>query len=226
VRGGRRIGVLYSGGLDSAALVGFYLRRGFRVFPVYVRSGLRWEEDEIRRARGFLRRVSSPSLMPITFARLNLEHAYGNNWSHTGKTPRRNSDDRDVFLPGRNLLLTTKALLALSRCRVSTLALATLKGNPFPDAKPRYFRRLETIYSAGFRRRIRIRTPFLKWTKGDVIRESKGFPLHLSLSCISPKRGGHCGECNKCAERQRAFSEAEVRDLTIYARSPESKRSS
>ena len=212
----KKIGILFSGGLDSAALIGFLLRRGFDVFPIYVRSGLRWESVEIQWARKFLRSARSARLHPLEFATLNLERAYQDNWSHTGSTPARNSDDHEVFLPGRNLLLTTKAVLALSSRNISDLALATLKGNPFPDAKPAYFRMLEQVYTAGFGKRIRIWTPFLRLGKADIIRRSAGFPLHLSLSCINPERGYHCGECNKCAERQRGYEVAGTKDTTRY----------
>lgn len=221
-----KIGVLYSGGLDSAALIGMYVRRGFQIFPVYVQSGLRWEQGEIRRAQNFLRHIDSRNVKPLTFAHLNLEHAYRNNWSQAGRTPRRYSDDRQVFLPGRNLLLTTQALLALSSEGIFELALATLKGNPFSDASSAYFRKLEEVFSEGFGRRVRIHTPFLNRGKADVIRSAKGFPIHLSLSCINPQRNLHCGNCNKCAERQRAFRRAGVTDETRYAKARRVKRSS
>jgi 7-cyano-7-deazaguanine synthase in queuosine biosynthesis len=28
---------------------------------------------------------------------------------------------------------------------------------------------------------------------------------------------GHCGQCNKCAERHKGFAEAGVEDRTLYA---------
>ena len=31
------------------------------------------------------------------------------------------------------------------------------------------------------------------------------YPLDLTFSCIAPRDGVHCGQCNKCAERQAAF---------------------
>lgn len=212
----KRMGILLSGGLDSAALVAHYLRDGHQIFPVYVRAGFLWEDAELKIARTFLKRLATPELHPLQIATLNVETAYDRNWSRTGATPGARSDDTDVFLPARNLLLVTKALLALSRHEVWEVALATLRGNPFPDATPAFFRRLEKVLSDSFSATCRIHVPFRKMTKSDVIRKLRSFPLHLSLSCLRPVGIRHCGECNKCAERQRAFREAGVEDRTTY----------
>jgi 7-cyano-7-deazaguanine synthase len=219
----RSVGVLCSGGLDSAALVAHFLERRVDVWPVYVRSGLPWESKEIAGAERFLKQVTAPRLKPLAFVTLNLEQAYDSNWSRTGRTPDADSPDSDVFLPARNLLLTTKCLLLLSSVGVYDLAIATLKGNPFPDARPAYFRMLEKVLGAGFRRSVRIHAPFLRRTKAQIIRALGRYPLHLSMSCISPKGDLHCGTCNKCAERRRAFQEAGVKDRTIYAEVPAAK---
>jgi 7-cyano-7-deazaguanine synthase len=45
----------------------------------------------------------------------------------------------------------------------------------------------------------------------------RGMPLDLTFSCIRPADDLHCGECNKCAERQAAFHAAGMRDKTRYA---------
>ncbi len=212
-----RIGVLFSGGLDSAALIGHLLEQGQEVWPVYVKSGLRWEPAELNAARKFLRSVSHRNLKPLRIATLFLETAYRNNWSQTGRTPGSDSNDRAVFLPARNLLLLTKSLLSLFQENVSTLAIATLGGNPFPDGKPSYFKLVQKVLTDGFMRRVRIEAPFRGKTKASIIRAARNYPLYLSTSCISPRKGLHCGRCNKCAERMKAFSDAGVKDKTRYA---------
>jgi len=47
-----------------------------------------------------------------------------------------------------------------------------------------------------------------------------GVPLELTLSCMQPKDGLHCGRCSKCRERRDAFHEAGVADPTAYRQAP------
>ena len=133
----RKIGALVSGGLDSAALINHLLKKGFQVWPVYVSCGLRWEKTELYWLKKFLFHVRSTRLKPLRLVYLHLENAYRKNWSRRGNTPGRKSPDEAVFLPARNLLLIVKSLLYLSSMDVyvMAMAMATLKGNPFPDAQ-------------------------------------------------------------------------------------------
>lgn len=211
-----RIGVLFSGGLDSAALVGHLLETGRTVYPIYVRNGLPWEALEIRWCRRYLDKIANKRLRPLKIIRLNLESAYDKNWSFRGRPPGRRTQDTSVFLPARNLLLVTKALLYLSSKRIFFVALGTLKGNPFRDGHKRYFKRLERLLTESFNRPVRVLVPFAGMTKSSIIRKSARWPVHISLSCINPKGNAHCGKCNKCAERRRAFKRAGISDETLY----------
>ena len=62
-------------------------------------------------------------------------------------------------------------------------------------------------------------TPFASLTKTAVLQRGRDLELELqhTFSCIAPNAGEHCGQCNKCAERQRAFSELSIDDSTSYA---------
>jgi 7-cyano-7-deazaguanine synthase len=212
----KKVGVLYSGGLDSSVLIEDLLSQGYEVWPVYVHCGLPWEQTEIYWAKRFLKALRHPRLQPLNFARLLLENAYAKNWSKTGKTPGAKSPDAAVFLPARNILLIIKTILVLTTKQVHQLALATLKGNPFADARPHYFRSLERILSASFKQPVQILTPFRRQTKIALIKKHKKSPLQLTFSCINSKGIYHCGKCNKCAERRRAFKVAGIEDRTTY----------
>ena len=58
--------------------------------------------------------------------------------------------------------------------------------------------------------------------KSEVIRlgVELGVPLELTLSCMNPQEGRHCGRCSKCRERRDAFADAGVDDPTAYAVAP------
>ena len=64
--------------------------------------------------------------------------------------------------------------------------------------------------------RVRVRQPYLGSHKVEVMRRGRDLPLELTFSCIRPVGGRHCGACNKCAERKRAFADAGLADRTAY----------
>jgi 7-cyano-7-deazaguanine synthase len=215
------LAVLVSGGLDSAILLGEALARPDPVFPLYVRSGLSWEEVELRCLRRFLEAVSGPGLRPLQVLDVPVGDLYGNHWSRTGQdVPDAASPDDAVFLPGRNVLLLAKALLWCHLHQVPALALGLLGSNPFPDATDEFFMGFQAAVNRAVAGRVEVRRPYAGLTKTDVMRRGRGLPLHLTFSCIHPIRGRHCGRCNKCAERRRAFVEAGLDDRTDYDPGP------
>ena len=222
--------MLVSGGVDSAVLCVDLLDRFDRVFPLYVRFGLRWEETERSSLRDFLAVASAgrPALMPLTVLDEPIDAVYGDHWSASGRpgVPDAETDDVAVYLPGRNVLLAVKAAVWCRMRGVEALAFGILKGNPFPDSTPDFFRELESVLNRAMTGRLTILRPYERMAKADVLRRGAGLPLHLSFSCLDPVKGLHCGRCNKCEERRRAFRDADVTDRTAYAPLPVSASSS
>ena len=104
---------------------------------------------------------------------------------------------------------------------VGQLALATLAGNPFADATDEFFRDFEQALDRATGSCVNILRPFARLPKKDVLELGRELPLELTFSCIVPADGLHCGRCNKCAERRRAFVSAGLEDKTGYANEPE-----
>ena len=211
------IAVLLSGGLDSATLLGTLIRRGRRVQPLYVRSGLIWEHAELRAIHRFLQALDSPRVAKLAILDLPVQDVYGEHWSITGDgSPDASSLDNAVYLPGRNLILLVKAGLWCRLHGIRRLALGVLASNPFADATPGFFRRLETVMNLALGGEVRIVRPLARLHKRQVMKLGRDLPLELTFSCIAPVGGLHCGRCNKCAERANAFAMI-GRDPTRYA---------
>ena len=209
---------LVSGGLDSAVLMRQLLASGHRVLPCYLRCGLRWEATELYWLRRVLRAMRSPRLLPLAVGEMPLRSIYGPHWSLSGRRiPGPRSADSTVYLPGRNLLLVGHAAVLCSRRGLSTIALGVLKGNPFGDATPGFFSQLAGCLTQALGRPFRILTPLRRFSKTQLIRATAKTPWKLTFSCLNPQGRWHCGRCNKCAERQRAFHRARIADPTRYA---------
>lgn len=222
--------VLVSGGVDSAALVAHFLRRGSTVHPVYVRSGYIWEQAELHWLRRLLAAMATPRLKPLTCLRTPTREFIGkSHWAITGRNvPGTRSPDSAVYLPGRNLLLISAASVFCVHNGISTIALGILRGNPFPDATRVFFTRLERALTSCFGRPehprcvrsgrpkqttyrclgrpFRIAAPFRGLTKAQVVGRFRELPFHLAFSCLSPSGHRPCGRCNKCEERLKALA--------------------
>ncbi len=212
--------VLFSGGLDSAVLVALERRSHDPVWPIHVRAGLAWEDAE---ARAIARLMTAPPLAgrvrPVTTLQLDMRDVYPpTHWAVIGKPPAYDTPDEDVYLEGRNLVLSSKAAVLCARLHVERLALGPLAGNPFPDATPEFIAALSRALSLGLGRELEVVTPLVTMHKEDVITLGLelGVPLELTLSCMNPVGDRHCGQCSKCRERHDAFLAAGIVDPTEY----------
>ncbi len=212
--------VLLSGGLDSAVLAAAEIDAGRDVWPIHVRAGLAWEDAEAAAIDALL---AAPPFAgrahPVATLSIDMRDVYpSSHWAIEGRAPEYDEPDETVYLEGRNITLIAKAAVLCARLDVPRLVLGPLAGNPFPDATPEFFSTMARAMSLGLAHALAIDTPFRTLHKADVVRLGARLdvPLALTLSCMQPVRGQHCGRCNKCRERQEAFAEAGVEDPTTY----------
>jgi 7-cyano-7-deazaguanine synthase len=215
------LAVLVSAGIDSAILLAEAPDHHPRVYPLYVRSGLYWESTELRHLRRFLGALDRRALAPLQVLDVPVGDLYASHWSVTGDNiPDADSLDDAVFLPGRNVLLLSKAILWCHLRQVPAVALGVLHSNPFPDATPAFFAAIEKVVNEAVGGAVKVRTPYAGLTKAEVLRRLPGLPLELTFSCLNPTDDTHCGRCNKCNERRRAFLEARLPDPSAYRSNP------
>ena len=216
--------VLFSAGLDSAVLAADAMAGGAPVRPIYVAVGFAWEaEERAMAARLFAAPPFDGRIDPLVTLSFDMRDIFpSSHWAVKGEPPAFDTPDEDVYIHGRNVILASKAAVYLSREKIERLLIGTLAGNPFPDATPAFFETMSRALSLGLGEPITIDAPFSTRHKSDVIRRGMalGVPLELTLSCMQPKDGQHCGQCSKCRERRDAFAEAGVADPTTYRQVP------
>src|SRR6516165_11847003 len=164
------LAVLVSGGLDSAILLGEARARCAAVHPLYVRNGLSWEAVELQHLRRFLEAMAAPVLRPLTVLDMPVADLYGDHWSLAGRgVPGADTPDEAVFLPGRNVLLLSKAMLWCHLRGVPAVALAPLESNPFPDATPDFFAAYQDVVNQAVGGSVRVLHPYLGLSKTEVM---------------------------------------------------------
>jgi 7-cyano-7-deazaguanine synthase len=226
--------VLFSGGLDSAVLLADEAARG-AVVPVYVSAGLAWETPERAVADAFVAALARQqrdvaAVVPLA---VGMQDVYAaTHWAVQGRPPAYDTPDEDVYLPGRNIVLITKASVYCAAAHrpgspLHRIVIGTLAHNPFPDATPEFRDALARAVSLGLAHEIAVDAPYAELDKAAVIRRGTalGVRFDLTLSCMSPHRLGddrwmHCGTCSKCRERHDAFAAASLPDPTPYAAPP------
>jgi 7-cyano-7-deazaguanine synthase len=217
--------VLCSGGLDSVVLLADVAHRedGARIVPIYVSVGLAWEPEEREMLDRLLRTPPFRGVEPMVTLRLDMRDVYPpTHWAIRGDAPGFDTPEEDVYLEGRNVVLLTKAAVLMARIKLTRVFIGPLAGNPFPDATPEFFEAIGRSLSIGLAAPVEVLAPFTHFRKSDVIGigRSLGVALELTLSCMQPSQGLHCGRCSKCRERRDAFREAGVDDPTDYAVAP------
>lgn len=222
--------VLLSGGLDSAVLLA-HEAQAANVLPVYVFSGLAWEGLELAMVEHLLRHepVAGP-VLPLMRVEFTMHDVYApSHWALRGEPPSYDTPEEAVYLAGRNLMLLSKAGIVAALKGANRIAMGSLAGNPFPDARPAFFRAMQHALTLGLDHPVEVTTPFLTWTKEDVIRRGHQLrvPLGLTLSCMNPVAAAlpaapplHCGRCSKCRERRDAFKSLGLGDPAAYASVP------
>jgi len=234
-----QVAVLLSGGLDSAVLLADEAAH-HDVLPIYVSAGLAWETAERGMIARLLAGLAGGSRPLVTLA-VEMRDVYApTHWAIQGRPPGYHTPDEDVYLPGRNIVLISKAAVYCAVAGIGHLVLGTLAGNPFPDATPEFRAAMGRALSIGLAHQLQIEAPYAEISKADVIRRGRalGVPFELTLSCMNPHteqgvgRGfpqtaisenpsrpvvpQHCGACSKCRERHDGFVQAGLPDPTIY----------
>jgi 7-cyano-7-deazaguanine synthase len=215
------IAVLASGGLDSCVLLADMAQHA-TVYPLYIRHGLIWESEEFGALQAFIEALHNDHIKPVTELSLPVQPLYGNHWSVSGVgIPTKHDPEHSAYIPGRNVLLLSVAAVWCCQHDVHRIALGTLSTNPFPDATLDFFQQLGKTLSTALAFPITIEAPYRKKDrKEDLVRKFPTLRLDMSLSCMAPKGGVHCGQCNKCHERKVGYQAAGILDTTQYLLEP------
>ena len=219
--------MLCSGGLDSAVLLA---SRAAATAGASSRStsasAWRGSARNVRVLDAAARR-SRRSAASCRSRRCHVRHARrlsAQHWAIRGEAPGFDTPDEDVYLEGRNVVLLSKAAVFMARARLTRVLHRPARGQSVSGRDAGVLRRDGARRCrSGWRRTIAIEAPFAALHKADVIGlgRSLGVPFELTLSCMQPSAGLHCGRCSKCRERRDAFREAGVEDPTQLSQNAE-----
>ena len=232
--------VLFSGGLDSTACVYWAIDRYENIILLSLLYGSK-EDNVIERVNQKYSSLLSleGKIISIPFLGEFAKLAGSKLFKEEKDPPSLSSiseldqktitkdSAKQVWVPGRNILfLSIAASLADSmKESVDIIFGANLEeGETFPDNTKEFVDNMNESLALGCMNKVRIQAPFQDLLKTDIVKylENKEANLEFSSSCYNiagwteDGRPIHCGKCESCLRRKRAFSNAEILDKTLY----------
>jgi 7-cyano-7-deazaguanine synthase len=133
-----------------------------------------------------------------------------------------------TYVPARNTIFLSFALAWAEVLKAEDIFIGVnaLDYSGYPDCRPDYIRSFETMANLATRETvegrmsIRIHTPLIHLTKGEIIRMGLALGVDYSPthSCYDPdSEGSACGHCDSCLLRRKGFEEAGVPDPSLDA---------
>ena len=176
---GRKIILLFSGGLDSLACAQFYLNTNAFVTGLYVNYGQKSSCLEQEAALALSKRLG------IRFKIITVEG--GDKWG-AGE------------VRGRNAFLL---FLALMNCDndTSIISMGIHSGTNYWDCSNAFIKQMQSMFDSLCGRRISIGCPFITFTKQEIYQYciQEKLPISMTYSCengtIPP-----CGTCLSCRD--------------------------
>jgi 7-cyano-7-deazaguanine synthase len=211
------VAVLLSGGLDSAVLVAHAARAG-EVQPIYVSAGLAWEREERALVERLLQSPPYASgVLPAGSVRRRHDIYPATHQARSRRAARLRHAGRGRLPAGTERAGAVEGRNPLRCCAASRIAIGPLAGNPFPDATPEFLASMSQTLSLGLANHLTIEAPFSGMHKQEVIAlgASLGVRFELTLSCMKPSVGRHCGPCSS-ARAPRRVQPRRCQDPTEY----------
>ena len=124
-----------------------------------------------------------------------------------------------VWVPGRNIVFTSIATSYAESIGAEIIIVGWDKEEAatFPDNSKEFLESFNNMLNVGSPQNIKIKAPAIDLNKNEIVKlgdEIKA-PMELSYSCYTGHEK-HCGVCESCMRRKRAFKLADVKDPSEY----------
>lgn len=127
---------------------------------------------------------------------------------------------RSVWVPGRNIVFTAIANSFAESEHASSIIVGwdLEEAATFPDNTREFLNAFNNVLDVGSFDKVKIEAPLIDMNKVDIVKLGTeiSLPLELSYSCYKGFEK-HCGVCESCMRRKRAFNIAEIQDRTLYS---------
>jgi 7-cyano-7-deazaguanine synthase len=222
--------IVLSGGLDSTTCMGIARHEGYELYPItfFYNQRHRKEVEHAKKVAEFYGVADRHKIVNVSFLG-EIGGSALTDRSIAVRTTGVEDDIPDTYVPARNLIflsLATAYAEVIGAKRIYA-GVNAVDYSGYPDCRPEFIRSLtETVNLATkmgvtSEEKIRIETPLIHLTKGEIIRRGLelGVPYELTTSCYLGEEEA-CGECDSCLLRLKGFAENNARDPIPYKKRP------
>jgi 7-cyano-7-deazaguanine synthase len=208
--------VVLSGGPDSATVAYWAKAQGYEIYPITFNYGqIAVKETEaaqkIAQSLGTTTKIIDLSALKEIFS--------GNTSLVSRDIPLTSEFSSPIIVPFRNAIFLSVAVAYTITVGAKYIFYgAQGSDEPFyPDCRRDFYEAFERAARLGTCQDIIIRAPFSSQKKSYLINKGVelGVPFELTWSCYLDG-AEHCGKCESCTNRKRAFAEAGLVDPTKY----------
>jgi 7-cyano-7-deazaguanine synthase len=202
--------VLLSGGIDSTVLVYEFLERK-KMYAVLIDYGQR----HVRELQ-FAQELCREHDIPFGVVRTELFRISGALLlGMPSQIPVFKLVGRETVVPNRNMIMLSIAAAAAEQFDAEEIGIAAHAGDHaiYADCRIEFFRAMESVLRFSMERNLRIRTPFIKLRKSEIVELGAqiGVDFKRTWSCYRGEERP-CKECGACMERRNAFDAAQLLD--------------
>ena len=220
----RKAVVLLSGGLDSATVLAYAVRKGFECHAISFDYGQR-HRNELKCAKRIARQLKAADDLLVGF---NLRKWGGSALTSSIKVPKKGLKPGIpvTYVPARNTIFLSFAVSYAEAIGAKDIFIGvnSLDYSGYPDCRPQFIKAFAKCANLGTKAtdegwKFKIHAPLQKLTKSQIIRlgTKLGVDYSLTSSCYDPDpRGRACGKCDSCRLRRKGFEDAGVEDPTAY----------
>lgn len=205
-----------SGGPDSATVVYWAKKQGYIVYGLSFKYG-QIAVKEVEYARLIAQKIEI-SLKIIDLSTLK-EIFIGVTSLCDENIEMTPTFSQPIIVPFRNAIFLSIAVAYASSIGATKIFYgAQGSDQPFyPDCRKEFYKSFETTARLGTDKEITIEAPFSNVPKSAIIKRGLELdvPFELTWSCYF-NGAKHCGKCESCMNRKKAFNEAQVHDPTEY----------
>jgi 7-cyano-7-deazaguanine synthase len=208
--------VVLSGGPDSATVAYWAKAQGYQIYPITFNYG-QIAVKETEAAQIIAAKLGTTTKI-INLSALKEIYSDVTTLCNTD-IPLTSEFSSPIIVPFRNAIFLSIAVAYASAVCAKEIfygAHGSDEAN-YPDCRREFYEAFEKAAQLGTEQDITIKAPFNGYKKSELLKEATklGVPLELTWSCYRDAEN-HCGKCESCVNRRKAFQEAGLTDPTRY----------